>query len=407
MDTQTKARAPAFIFILITAALDMLALGIIIPVLPKLIERFVDGDTASAATYVGLFGTVFALMQFIVSPILGALSDRYGRRKIVLLSNLGLGLDYILMALAPNLAWLFVGRVLAGITSASVSAAGAYISDITPPEKRAQNFGLLGAALGMGFVIGPAFGGIIGEIDLRYPFWAAAIMSLLNFCYGYFVLPESLTPENRAPFLWARANPLGSLKLLLSTRQLWSFGSAIFLSQLAHTVLPTVYVLYASYRYGWSPFELGLLLTAVGVSSMIAQGGLIKPIVKRTGESNAAIIGLFCGAIGMAIYATAWTGNLVWLGVPVAAFWGLFNAAAQSIMSQNVQSTEQGKLQGANTSIMALANMVGPPVFAAIFAWSISPSRSTPVPGLSLYVAGGVLFIAAVITYFVTRKREA
>ena len=257
-------RPAAFIFIFITVALDMLALGIIIPVLPKLIESFVGGNTVRAAEMVGIFGTAWAIMQFLFSPAMGSLSDRFGRRPIVLLSNLGLGLDYILMAMAPALSWLFVGRIISGITAASVATAGAYIADVSPPEKRAQNFGMLGVAFGIGFILGPAVGGILGSYNVHYPFWAAAAMSLLNFAYGLFVLPESLKPENRSPFSWAKANPLGSVKLLVSHHELWGLGLVTFLSQLAHTSLPAIYVLYAGYRYGWGPDQVGFLLAGVG-----------------------------------------------------------------------------------------------------------------------------------------------
>jgi MFS transporter, DHA1 family, tetracycline resistance protein len=403
---KVTSRTPAFIFIFITVALDMLALGIIIPVLPKLIERFVDGNTARAATYVGLFSTMFAVMQFFASPVLGALSDRFGRRNIVLLSNLGLGLDYIVMALAPTLSWLFLGRILAGITSASVSTAGAYIADVTPPEKRAQTFGFLGAAFGLGFVLGPAVGGFLGNIDLHYPFWAAAVMSLLNFVYGLFVLPESLKPENRSAFQWTKANPLGSIRLLMGNRQLWSFGSAIFLSQTAHTVLPSIYVLYAGYRYGWGPQDIGIILAAVGVSSMIAQGTLVRPIVKLFGERKAALIGLLAGTTALLWYGTAWQGWMVWLGVPVAAFWGLFNATSQSIMSRNVSAADQGKLQGANTSVMAMADIVGPSLFAFVFSLGISPALGWNMPGLAFWLAALILLGAFLITLLVTRPTE-
>jgi MFS transporter, DHA1 family, tetracycline resistance protein len=396
-------RKPAFIFVFFTVALDMLAIGIIIPVLPKLVEHFMDGNTANAATMVGLFSTMFAATQFFASPVLGALSDRYGRRPVILLSNLGLGLDYILMALSPNLWWLFAGRLIAGVTSASVSTAGAYIADVTAPEQRAQKFGLLGAAFGLGFVIGPAIGGILGDMNLHYPFWAAAAMSLANFIYGYFVLPESLEPESRSAFTWAKASPIGSVKLLLSNRQLWSFGSAIFLSQLAHTVLPAIYVLYAGYRYGWGPGDMGWLLAAVGISTMIVQGALVKPIVKAIGERKAALVGLIAGGLGLVWYGSAAQGWLVWIGVPVAAFWGLFNATSQAIMSRNVTALEQGKLQGANASLMALANIIGPSLFAFVFATGIDPKLALNLPGLGFWLAGGILFAASAITYAVTR----
>jgi MFS transporter, DHA1 family, tetracycline resistance protein len=400
----TSTRSPAFIFIFITVALDMLALGIIIPVLPKLIEQFMGGDTARAATIVGLFSTLFAAIQFFASPVLGALSDQYGRRKVVLLSNLGLAVDYVIMALAPTLAWLVVGRILGGITSASSAAAGAYIADVTPEEKRAQTFGMLGAAFGLGFVLGPVVGGVLGEINLHYPFYAAALMSFLNFIYGYFVLPESLKPENRSPFRWANANPFASLQLLASNRQLWSLSSAMMLSQLAHTVLPSIFVLYAGYRYGWNTRDVGILLGVMGLASVIAQGGLIRPIVKAIGEKNSALLGLLMGAAGLIWYGTAWQGWMVWFAIPLAAMWGLFNASAQSIMSRNVSAMDQGKMQGATTSIMALAKIIGPFLFSFIFAWGIDPTRITPLPGIGFWLAGVFLFIAAIVTYVAAKE---
>ena len=237
MTTSSPHRRAAFAFVFITVLLDMFALGVIIPVLPNLIEDFMGGNTAKAATIYGIFGTVWALMQFICSPILGTLSDRFGRRKVILLSNVGLGLDYVLMALAPTIGWLFVGRVISGITAASVSTAGAYIADVTPPEQRAAKFGLLGAAFGFGFVVGPALGGVLGDIDPRLPFWVAAGFSLANAMYGLFVLPESLPVEKRSAFSWRKANPIGALRLLRSHRELWGLASVGFLSNLAHVDL--------------------------------------------------------------------------------------------------------------------------------------------------------------------------
>ena len=389
-----RARPAAFIFIFVTVALDMLAIGIIIPVLPRLIESFAGGDTVRAAEIVGVFGTTWAVIQFLLSPALGSLSDRFGRRPVVLLSNLGLGLDYILMALAPTLAWLFVGRIISGFTSASIATAGAYIADVSAPEKRAQNFGMLGAAFGFGFVLGPAIGGVLGSYDLRFPFWAAAFMSLANFAYGYFILPESLKPENRAPFSFAKANPLGSVKLLLRHRELWGLGMVQFLSQLAHTSLPAVYVLYAGYRYGWGPGEVGLLLAGVGVASVVVQAGLVKPIVRLIGERPALLAGLLLGGIGMIWYGTAWTGPLAWIAVPIAAFWGLFGATSQSVMSQRVSASEQGQLQGATASITACAGIVGPFLFAFIFARSIDPAYGINLPGAALWLAGFFLALA-------------
>jgi MFS transporter, DHA1 family, tetracycline resistance protein len=346
-------------------------------------------------------------MQFIFSPLLGSLSDRFGRRPVVLLSNLGMGLDYILMALAPALSWLFVGRLISGITAASVATAGAYVADISAPEKRAKNFGMLGTAFGVGFILGPALGGILGSLNVHYPFWAAAGLSLANFAYGYFILPESLTPENRSAFSWAKANPFGSIELLARQRELWGLGLVTFLSQLAHTSLPSIYVLYAGYRYGWGPGQVGILLAGVGLASMIVQGGLVQPIIKRVGERPALLTGLICASIGMTWYGTAWEGSLVWLGIPFAAFWGLFNATSQSMMSQRVSASEQGQLQGANSSIMAFAGIVGPALFANVFAKSIDPALGINLPGMGFWLAGFCLLLAFLLATVLTRRSVA
>src|SRR2546421_12175033 len=259
-DDKPRVHSGAAAFIFVTILLDTLALGVIIPILPKLIESFVDNDTAHAARIFGLFGTAWALMQFVFSPVLGALSDRFGRRPVVLLSNFGLAADYVLMALAPSLVWLFVGRVISGITSASISTAFAYIADITPPEKRAAVFGKIGAAFGAGFILGPAIGGLLGGMDPRLPFWVAAGLSFANTLYGWLILPESLPPERRSPFRWKSANPLGALRLLRSNKILAGLSLANFFGQVAHVVLPSTFVLYATYRYGWGPTEVGLTL---------------------------------------------------------------------------------------------------------------------------------------------------
>ncbi|MFO0995591.1 MAG: MFS transporter, partial [Alphaproteobacteria bacterium] len=256
----TGRQRAAVIFIFITVVLDVLALGVMIPVLPKLVVTFVDGNVEAGAKVYGVFGIAWALMQFLFSPFLGSLSDRFGRRPVILISNFGLGLDYILMALAPNLAWLFVGRVISGITAATITTAGAYIADVTPPERRAGGFGLIGAAFGIGFVLGPALGGLLGAIDARLPFWAAAGLSLANGLYGLFILPESLPRAKRAAFSWTRANPLGSLALLRSHPVLLGLSGVLFVQNLAHVVLPSTFVLYAIYRYGWDERMVGLTL---------------------------------------------------------------------------------------------------------------------------------------------------
>jgi MFS transporter, DHA1 family, tetracycline resistance protein len=405
-DTQAAA-APtraAFAFIFVTVLLDMLALGVIIPVLPKLVVEFRGGDTASASEIYGLFGTAWALMQFIFSPVLGALSDRLGRRPVILISALGLGLDCILMALAPSLSWLFVGRVISGITSATISTAFAYVADVTPPDQRAARFGLLGAAFGAGFVFGPALGGLAGSVDPRLPFWIAAAFSIANAMYGWFVLPESLPPGKRMAFAWRRANPLGSLTLLRSHRELTGLATAGFLSNLAHASLPSVSVLYLMYRYGWDERAVGFVLAAVGVCSMIVQGTLIGPTVTRLGERTTLIVGLGFGAAGFFIYGIATTGFIFLIGLPLMALWGLTGPSLLGLMSRRVGDSEQGQLQGANASLQGIANLIGPVLFAEAFAHAISTGQALDLPGIPFILAALMLLAAALVGFWTTRR---
>ncbi len=385
-------RRAALAFVFVTVTLDMLALGMIIPVLPRLVVGFVHGDMARAAEMYGLFGTVWALMQFLWSPLLGALSDRVGRRPVILISNFGLAADYVLMALAPTLGWLFLGRVISGITAASIPTASAYIADVTPPDKRAGAFGMLGAAFGLGFVLGPALGGLLGGADPRLPFWVAAGLSLTNACYGLFVLPESLPRERRAGFRWARANPVGALVLLRRHPELLGLSAVSFLSYLAHQVLPSTFVLYAGHRYGWGEREVGLTLAGVGVCTAIVQGGLIRPLVARLGERRALLIGLLCGAGGFAIYGVAPTGLLFNLGIPVMAFWGLAGPSCQGLMTRHVSPSEQGQLQGAQSSLTGITGMIGPGLFTWTFARALDPHIS--LPGAPYLLAAVILVLA-------------
>jgi DHA1 family tetracycline resistance protein-like MFS transporter len=391
------ARAAAVAFIFVTILLDMFALGLIAPILPKLVESFVDNDTASAARIFGLFGTAWALMQFFFSPVLGALSDRFGRRPVVLLSNFGLALDYVLMALAPSLTWLFVGRVISGITSASVSTAFAYIADVTPPERRAAMFGKIGVAFGAGFILGPAIGGLLGGMDPRLPFWVAAGLSFANTLYGLLILPESLPSERRSPFRWKSANPFGALHLLRSDRVLAGLSAANFIAQLAHVVLPSTFVLYATYRYGWDTKTVGLTLAAVGICSMAVQGTTIGPIVRRFGERRALLLGLGCGAAGFLIFGAAPSGPLFWLGIPVMALWGVAGAATQALMTRTVAPDQQGQLQGATASVQSVSQLVGPFLFTLTFAWFIGPEAPIKLPGAPFLLACVLLLVALLI----------
>jgi DHA1 family tetracycline resistance protein-like MFS transporter len=399
-------RRAAIAFIFITVVLDVLALGIIIPVLPRLVEDFVAGDTARAARIVGVFGAVWALMQFVCAPILGALSDQHGRRPVILLSTLGLGLDYLFMALAPSVGWLFVGRVISGITASGFATAFAYIADVTPPEKRAEGFGLVGAAWGLGFVLGPTLGGILGDSDPRLPFWVAGALTLLNTAYGLLVLPETLAPERRERFAWKRANPVGSLTLLRSHPELFGLAGVNFLYYVAHQVLPTVFVLYAGYRYGWTAKAVGFVLSGVGIANSIVQGVLIRPIVRRLGARRTLLVGLLFGAIGFSIYGLATNGWAFVIGIPVFAFMGLFGPALQEVMTRHVSHSEQGKLQGANTSINAISGLIGPIVFASVFAAFIGPQRDLHLPGAPFLLASLLMVVAALAAWRVTRRES-
>ena len=402
--TQATPSRAAFVFIFITVLLDMMAIGIVIPVLPGLIVGFMGGDAAGGAEILGIFGTAWALMQFLFSPTLGALSDRYGRRPVILISALGLGLDYILMAVAPSLWWLFVGRVISGITAGSISAGFAYVADVTEPDKRAARFGLLGVAFGAGFVLGPALGGLAGGIDPRLPFWIAAVLSLVNVLYGWFILPESLPPERRMPFAWTRANPLGALKLLRSHRELFGLASVNFLGNLAHAVLPSMGVLYMLYRYGWDERTVGLVMAGVGLCAIVVQGGLIGPAVKLLGERKALLVGLLFGAVGFVVYGAAPTGLLFLTGVPLMALWGIANPAAMGIMSRRAGAGEQGQLQGANASIQGIANLIGPGLFTLSFALAIRPELGLQFPGTPFVIAALMLLAAMAIAWRVTRR---
>jgi DHA1 family tetracycline resistance protein-like MFS transporter len=390
-------------FIFVTVLIDMLAFGMVIPVLPLIVQNFVGGNAARAAQVFGLFGTAWALMQLIFSSVQGSLSDHFGRRPVILISCAGLGLDFILMALAPNLWWLLAGRVISGITAASFSTAGAYISDVTPADKRAASFGLIGAAFGIGFVLGPALGGLLAAISPRLPFWASAFMALANVCWGLFVLPESLPKEKRVPFSWKNANPLGALMLLRIHPMLVRLAGCYFLMILAELVLPSMVVLYVHYRYSWDTRTVGILLAGVGISALIVQGLLVKPAVQLFKERRALVMSLTFGAAGFVIYGIAPTGALFCIGVPVVALWGIAMPSLQAIMTRLVDATEQGRLQGALASLMGLASLIGPTVFTQTFAASISTRADRGLPGAPFLLAALLALVAMLLAWRTTR----
>lgn len=369
-------RNGAMSFIFVTVALDMIALGIIIPVWPALIKSFTGQNDASASLMLGIMAAVWALAQFAAAPVLGVLSDRIGRRPVILFSNIGTAFDYVIMALAPSLSWLFVGRVLSGITAASIPTASAYIADVTPPEKRAGAYGMLGAAFGLGFVVGPAIGGFLGHIDPRLPFWVAAAMGLLNFCYGLFVLPESLKPAYRKPsFELRRANPLGSLRLLRSHPELFGIATVAFIGYIAHEVYTVVYVLYGQHRYGWDTRTLGIGLAIVGISSALITAVLSQKAVEKFGARTALLGGLLFGALGFYLFGSAST-LVFWIAIPINALWGIAGSAEQVYMTKRVRGDEQGELQGALSAMRSIAMIGAPMLFAGVFSYFIAGGGS-------------------------------
>jgi DHA1 family tetracycline resistance protein-like MFS transporter len=400
-----KPRKAAVVFIFITVTLDMLALGLIAPVLPKLVLNFLGGNASSAAKMFGIFGTVFALMQFFFSPVLGVLSDRFGRRPIILLSNLGLGLDYVVMALAPTLGWLFVGRVVSGITAASISTAMAYISDVVAPEKRAGAFGMIGAAFGVGFVLGPALGGLLGNANPRLPFWVAGGLSLTNALYGYFVLPESLSHDKRRAFTLRRANPVGSLVLLRSHPELFQLATIQFIGYVAHEVF-NVWALYSIFRYGWKEGTIGASLAVVGACSVVISAGVVRPTVARLGERRTLYVGQFFGALGMVVAGLARTGLGYFISIPVMMIWTISGPAAQGMMTHRVSASEQGELQGAISSLRAIAVIIGPGLFTFTFAYFIDVKHGWNLPGAPWYLGAALLFFAMVMSFRIDQPRN-
>jgi DHA1 family tetracycline resistance protein-like MFS transporter len=391
-------RKAALAFIFVTVLIDILSFGVLIPVLPDLVREFTGGDFAKAAKWVGVFGTLFAAIQFVCSPIQGTLSDRFGRRPVILLSCLGLGADFVLMAMSKSLGWLLVARCFSGALSASFTTANAYIADVTAPEKRAQAYGMLGAAFGVGFIIGPAIGGLLGSWDLRAPFWFAGILALANFLYGWFVLPESLPPEKRTPrFDWKHANPVGSLGMLTKYPQVFGLAVVVLIANFAHYVYPSVAVLFTEYRYQWTPLQVSGMLMLVGACSVVVQAVLIGRLVAAVGERRTLLLGLVCGVAGFVIFGFAGTGWLFLLGLPVSALWGVAGPTTQSLITKQVSADAQGRLQGALMSLVSLVGIFAPWAFANTFGLFISDHAPLHLPGAPWLLAAALLFVGLLI----------
>lgn len=401
---QDGPRAATLGFIFTSALMNAVSFGIMIPILPNLIKQFVNNDTAAASEWNVLFSTTWGAMQFLSGPVLGMLSDRFGRRPVMLISIFGLFVDFLFMAFAPTLLWLYLGRIFNGVTAASFSTANAYVADITAPERRARNFGLIGSAFGFGFVIGPILGGVLGEFSLRLPFMVAAGLCLLNGLYGLFVLPESLPPERRSTSLvWNAAAPILSLMFLRRRGELIGLACVGFLFQLAQTVLPSIFVLYTNYRYGWTPAVLGLTLMATGLCQITVQVFLVGPTVKRVGESGAVLIGALAGALGFFVFALASEPWMYLAAIPVFAVIGLTQPGLQGLMTRRIGPQFQGQLQGANQSLQGIASITGPPLFGLTFAWAVRHQSSLHLPGLPILISAILLATAFLIALRVTR----
>ncbi len=397
----------ALSFILITALIDIMGIGLIIPVLPLLIKELA-GSAAAGARYIGIFTAIYAVMQFVFAPILGTLSDRYGRRPVLLLSLLGIGLDYLLLAFAPTLWWLFVGRVIAGITGASLTVANAYIADVSAPEDRAKNFGKLGATFGVGFILGPALGGLLGDYGLRVPFMFAAGLALLNMFYGYFVLPESLPPQSRGVRLSRQnLNPFRPLAALSRYPLILNMTGALIALGLAGQVIFSTWVLYTEGVLGWSPLQNGLALAVFGLMTALVQGGLIGLAVCWLGERRAIVLGLSMGVIEMVVLAFAQTSLILYVSLVAGALGGLAGPTIQGLISRQVSESEQGKVQGALTAVNSLVGVVGPLLATWVFAYFNGGGAGVKLPGAAFLMGAAFSLIGLVLAWLALRKIPA
>jgi len=391
-------RNASLAFIFVTLLIDVLGFGLLVPILPKFVASLSHAGLSAGSLDYGFLLSLYGAMQFLFSPLLGMLSDQFGRRPVLLLSLLFTGIDYVIMALAPNIAWLFVGRILSGITGASFTAASAYIADVSPPEQRAQNFGLLGAAFGIGFILGPAAGGLLGALGARVPFWAAAGLSFANFLYGWLILPESLKPENRRRFSLREANPLGVLAVLGRYPVVWAMAGALAAANLGGQCLQSTWVLWTSARFGWGARDNGLSLAAFGVVSLVFQTGLARVLLPKLGERRTILIGLAIGVAEYAAYALATQGWMVYAIMLAAGLSFLTGQATQGLLSRQVGDDEQGTLQGALSSLASLTGIVGPILATSLFAYFTRPQASVQVPGAPFFLASALDAVALLIS---------
>ena len=388
----------SLLVVLSVVYIDMLGIGLAFPVLPRLIEQFEGGDVSRASYIYGLLAAAYSLMQFLLAPLLGALSDRFGRRPVLLLALVGMAINYLLLAFAPTLALFAVGRMIAGAFGATFTAAGAYLADITPPEKRAQSFGLIGAAFGFGFITGPALGGLLGEVDLRLPFVVAAGLSFADFVFAYFALPESLSRENRKPLDWRRANPVGAVRAIGRYGSVLGLVAIFVLATFANRVAEMTWVLFTAYRFGWGTTETGLSLAMVGVMFVIGQGGLVRVVIPRLGEQRAILVGLAVSAITCVLYGVVPQGWMIFPVIVLATFgWTIGQPAVQALLSRAVPANEQGLLQGALASMINLTSIAGPPIWTGLFGFFVSSAAPLVVPGAAFFGAALVFVLALLL----------
>lgn len=401
-----SSKQAALGFIFVTILIDVIGFGIIIPVMPKLIEDMIHGDLSAASKWGGWLTFAFAIMQFLFAPVLGNLSDRYGRRPVLLFSLFGFGIDYILLALAPNIGWLFVGRVIAGITGASFTTATAYIADISAPEDRAKNFGMIGAAFGLGFIIGPVIGGLLGSLGPRVPFIAAAALTLLNWLYGYFVLPESLSKEHRRKFEWKRANPMGSLLHLTKYPALSGLIISLMLVYIASHSVQSTWAFFNMEKFKWDEKMVGISLGVVGLLVGLVQGGLIRVVTPKLGNEKSIYVGLGLYTLGMVLFAFASQSWMMFAFLIPYCLGGICGPSLQAVISSHVPANEQGELQGALTSMMSATTIVGPPLMTNLFAYFTKKNAPVYFPGAPFLLGAFLMLVSTILAYrmFKTEK---
>jgi DHA1 family tetracycline resistance protein-like MFS transporter len=404
--TMSVSKQGAIKFIFVTLLIDVMGWGLIIPVMPNLISDLKHIPINEASPYGAWLLSVYAITQFLFAPVIGNLSDRYGRRPVLLSSLLGFGVDYLFLALAPSYGLLFIGRIVAGITGASFTTASAYIADISTPQTRAKNFGMIGAAFGLGFILGPALGGLLARLGLRAPFYAAAILCLLNFLYGYFILPESLSKENRRPFHWKRANPFGSLQFLKKRPAIGGLAFSFFLIYLAAQAVQGNWSFFTMYRFHWSESMVGISLAVVGALVGFVQAGLTRVVNPKLGDEKSVYIGLLLYSAGLALFAFATQGWMMFAFLIPYCLGGICGPALQSILAGHVPANEQGEMQGALTSLMSITTIVGPPMMNNVFKYFTSDQAPIHFPGIHFLLGAVFMLLSVWITWYVLSKEK-